>query len=1004
MPPWIPLIGSWALPIGGVFLELLLMRVLSNRAKGWLAVFSAMLGFVALVSGWRIPLNGAVQDWILSAWDGPFSLIYRLDGLSFLFAFIALGVGSIILLFSIEYMHHEAGVTRFYALMLVFIAALVHLAFSADWFVIYLSWEVIGLCSFFLIAFWYSQAEAARGARKALVMTHIAGYGLLAFSIIGYARTGVSVWIDPRFATGLSSGILLLAFVAAMAKSVQFPLHTWIPDAMAAPTPVSALLHAACYVTAGVYLLARLRGILVWPPLFQGVFIAVATLTMLVGALFALVQTDLKRLLAFSTVSQVGYMMLGLGIGTPLGVAAGLLLCLNHALFKGGLFLCVGKVQHECGSRDMNRLGGLAGQMPLTTLNWLVLAASISGLPLLSGFVSKWLLYHAALQSGQLIPAVVAWLVSVLTVFYFLKASSSVFFGERQTPQTLPANPNPWMERAIGLLAGGSLLLGIAPQLAFTYLINPLLPHLGLNPVEGISWLGVRLAGGEWYASLGLMMAILALGLGGAVYLIWQPARRVTISAETAVLAAGGVFSGGEPLSSPARLSAGDFSQLIQEQWNEFYRLANPDRLYRAMWRLLLRLAQVTESLSQLLERRARWSLVAFSAVGVFLLFLFKPSLIATDGVFHHTPAWFIGWLSMAGLGCLSVAFCVALRGNQLLLLLLSILTALGSLLIAAPLWNFLLLESAALLTFGLLWLHLTDKKAAQVYLFAVLLSAVFNFAALQTMQTQPALAMIVFLLGVGIKIALVPFYVWLPRLAGAVSAPLLGLIIGVVDVAAFAEIANFSQRAPVLFSLQTPCIWLGLLSALGGALAMLAQRDMKRLLAFSTLEDMGILIIAIALGQELGMQAAYLGAAAHAVGKVLLFVSLSRVEADGNLKPSAGGLVLFYPFSSAAFVVGFLAVLGAPPLVGYLARWRIYLLSFQTSPWLLGGLLLSSSLALLAYGRTLLEFWWGSPARQPTGAQDLSPCREPLGFRLIIILLILLLLLGGVFPSLLLG
>lgn len=452
------------------------------------------------------------------------------------------------------------------------------------------------------------------------------------------------------------------------------------------------------------------------------------------------------------------------------------------------------------------------------------------------------------------------------------------------------------------------------------------------------------------------------------------------------------------------RLSADNFSRLIQEQWNEVYQLADPDRLYRAVWRSLLRLAQVIESLSQLLERRAGWSLVAFSALGAFLLSLSSPSLTATGGVFHHTPAWFIGWLSMAGLGCLSVAFCVALRGNQFLLLLLSILTALGGLWIASPLWNFLLLESAALLAFGLLWLTLADKRAARVYLFAVLLSAVFNFAALQTMQTRPALAMIVFLLGVGIKIALVPFYVWLPRLAGAAPAPLLGLIIGVVDVAAFAEIANFSQRWPALFSLQTPWLWLGLLSALGGALAMLAQRDIKRLLAFSTLEDMGILIIAVALGQGLGLQAAYVGAAAHAVGKVLLFVSLSRIEADGNLKPSAGGLARFYPFSSAAFVVGFLAVLGAPPLVGYLARWRIYLLSFQTGPWLLAGLLLASSLALLAYGRTLLEFWWGSPAWQPTGAQDLSPCREPLGFRLTIILLILLLLLGGVFPTLLLS
>ncbi|MCX8061324.1 MAG: proton-conducting transporter membrane subunit [Anaerolineales bacterium] len=1003
MPPWIPLVASWALPSGGAILQVVLARRMSNLAKGWLAVISAALGLIALLSSWSIPLRGDVVDFRLAVWDGPLALIYRLDGLGFLFALIALAVGSVILLFSIEYMKEESGASRFYALMLLFIAAFVHLVFSADWFVLYLSWEVIGLCSFFLIGFWYTQAEAARGARKALVMTHIAGYGLLAFGIVLYARTGVSLWIDPRFAAGLTSGVLLLALLAAMAKSVQFPLHTWIPDAMAAPTPVSALLHAACYVTAGVYLIARLRGIAPWPPLFQGILIAVAILTMVVGALFALLQTDLKRLLAFSTVSQVGYMMLGLGIGTPLGVAAGLLLCFNHALFKGGLFLCAGKIQHECGTRDMNRLGGLVAHMPLTTFNWLVLAASLSGLPLLSGFVSKWLLYHAALQAGQLLAAVVAWLVSVLTVFYFLKASSSIFFGESQTGSPHSA-PNPWMERAIGVLAGGSVLLGIAPQLAFAYLINPLLPHLGLAPIEGITWLGIRLAGGEWYVSSALVMAVLALGIGALVYLIWQPARRIAVSGGAAILEGGGVFSGGEPLSGSGRLSAGDFTQLIQDQWEGFYRWADPDRYYRALWRFLLRFGQGVESFSQALEKRAGWALVGFGVLCALLLLLFTPALSAETGISHHTPLWFAGWLGIAGLGCLTAAFCVALRPNQLLLLLLAILTALGGLLTPSPMLNFILLEGAALLAFGLLWLNLTDKKAAQAYLLAVLLSAAFTLSALQTVQAQPALALAFLLVGIGIKIALVPFYVWLPRLAVAAPAPFLGLIIGVVDVAAFAEMVSFSQRAPALFGFALPWIVFGLLSAFGGALAMLAQRDLKRLLAFSTLEDMGILILAVALGQELGTQAAYIGAAAHAVGKVLLFVSLSRIEADGNLMPSLGGLARVYPFSSAGFVVGFLAVLGAPPFVGYLARWRIYLLSFAVSPWLLAGLLLCSSLALLAYGRTLVTFWWGSGTELSPAEGKPLVCREPLGFRLTVSLLILLLLLGGLLPALLLS
>ena len=184
-------------------------------------------------------------------------------------------------------------------------------------------------------------------------------------------------------ATAFTSGIFLLMLAAAVAKSVQFPLHTWIPDAMAAPTPVSALLHAACYVKAGVYLVARMHSFGPWPVSWQFLVIWIGTVTMVVGVLYAMVQHDLKRLLAFHTVSQIGYMMLGLGLSTSLGNAAeGLLHCLNHGLFKGGLFLCAGAVQKAAGTRDMDRLGGLGRRMPYTMASWLIGAGAISGVPL----------------------------------------------------------------------------------------------------------------------------------------------------------------------------------------------------------------------------------------------------------------------------------------------------------------------------------------------------------------------------------------------------------------------------------------------------------------------------------------------------------------------------------------------------------------------------------------------------------------------------------------------
>jgi multicomponent Na+:H+ antiporter subunit A len=262
---------------------------------------------------------------------------------------MAASIGAAVLLYSRDYMASDQSAGRFYALMLVFIAGFIHLVYAADLFALYLSWELIGLCSFLLVGFWYRDGEAARGARKVLVMTHLAGYGLLAAILAVFIHSGVTAWTDPRLPAVLNTGLFLLILVAAAAKSVQFPLHTWIPDAMAAPTPVSALLHSACYVTAGVYLIARLHSIKAWPATWGQVVMGVALVTMVVGALYALVQRDLKRLLAFSTVSQIGYMMLGLGLGTPLGIAAALLHCLNHAFFKGGLFLGAGAVQHAAG-------------------------------------------------------------------------------------------------------------------------------------------------------------------------------------------------------------------------------------------------------------------------------------------------------------------------------------------------------------------------------------------------------------------------------------------------------------------------------------------------------------------------------------------------------------------------------------------------------------------------------------------------------------------------------
>jgi NADH:ubiquinone oxidoreductase subunit 5 (subunit L)/multisubunit Na+/H+ antiporter MnhA subunit len=384
----------------GAFLQLLVARLCSAKAKGILAFLFCLPSLLAVIATAPLVFAGQAIDFNLRQWDGPLSLAIHVDALSILFALMGAGIGAFVLLYSISYMAHDKSATRFYATMLVFISGFVGLVYSANLFIFYLCWEVVGLCSFSLVGFWYTNREAVNGARKVLLMTHIAGYGLLAAILMIYHRTGCALWTDPKVAHAFTSGVFILMLVALVAKSVQVPLHTWIPEAMAAPTPVSALLHAACYVKAGVYLAARMHSFGAWPAAWGGTMVWVGTVTMAVGVMYAMVQSDLKRMLAYSTVSQIGYMMMGLGIGTPLAITAGLLHCLNHGFFKGGLFLTAGSVQHAAGTRDMNQLGGVASRMPRTTLSWLIGVGSMMGIPLMSGFASKWMLYAAALQSG----------------------------------------------------------------------------------------------------------------------------------------------------------------------------------------------------------------------------------------------------------------------------------------------------------------------------------------------------------------------------------------------------------------------------------------------------------------------------------------------------------------------------------------------------------------------------------------------------------------------------
>jgi multicomponent Na+:H+ antiporter subunit A len=985
----------------GVALQLLFAAVLSARAKGWLAFVTGLAALAGVVAAWWRVFSGQALDVTFGRWDGPIQLAYHVDGLSLLFALMAAGIGAAVLLYSVGYMESEKGTTRFYSLMLLFIAGMIHLVYTADLFLLYFSWEFVGLCSYFLVGFWYRQTEAAYGARKVLTMTHLAGYGLFVAVVLLHLRTGTTLWTDPRVGSALTTGIFVLVLTAVLAKSVQFPFYTWIPDAMAAPTPVSALLHAACYVKAGVYLIARLHTITPWPVSWGLMVSWLGAGTLLVGVLFALAQHDLKRLLAFHTVSQIGYMMLGLGLGTPLGIAAGLFHCLNHGLFKGCLFLCAGAVQHSTGTRDMDLMGGLGRKMPHTMKIWLVAAGGIAGIPLLNGFVSKWLLYNAALEVHQPLLALIPWIGSILTVFSFLKATSGVFLGS-DGATTEKAHEVSWtMVGGGGILAAGCLLFGIAPQLAMTYLINPLLPAMGCGALVGVSWFGFTAAEGLWFATGGLALSVIALGFGALVY--WFP-----LGASVTAVAAGGapsVFTGGERLSPQGHLGASDFAYTIKENLAPFYRAFDVDRAWLFLWHGLSRLAS---RLARLLHYAEGFP-ASLLTIGTVIVAIFAGLACRTltaeqaTGVANPLPTLLplVAALAVSVVGLLLA--CGACRAQRRFILPLALAGALacGGVLAQTALVRTLLLEGAAAVAFVVLWWASGRPAACRGYFAAVALSAIgMTGGTLAAAHGHAQLARALLVPGAAIKFGLVPLWFWLPLVAESAPAVVTGLIVGVVDVAAFAELITIRGAEPWIFRPGVPWLALGVGSVILGALLALAERNLKRLLAFSTITDMGLMVVALTLGGAYGLPGAVLGATVHALAKALLFASVAAPEAGGEALTDARGLASRHPLAAAGFVVGALAVIGVPPTLGYAAHWRILSAAAADSLPMLAAMALGAMLMVAIYARAITLFWWG-PEISPHSA---APSYNRLMLGAAVVLLALALLATGFWPRLLGG
>jgi NADH-quinone oxidoreductase subunit L len=447
------------LSIGLPWLGALLIWLVQDRKprlQHALAVVFALAGAAAALSMILQKTDVNVLNVPLGSAFG--SVTFLPDGLAVFLAVVATAIGSLAVIFSVDYMKGEKQLGRYYAYVLFFIGSMVGLVLSSNLLLIFVFWEVTALCSYALISFYNDDPKAVAAGIKALIITQVGGIGLLAGALFLYAYQGN--YDVPTFLAGarfLPPNVLaLMAFgflIAAAAKSAQFPFQTWLPDAMEAPTPVSALIHAATMVNAGVYLLARFYPAFEAVPHWKLAVVTVGAITALMAAVMAIVSNDLKRVLAYSTVSQLGYMVYAIGCG---GIFASQFHLLSHAVFKALLFLSAGAVIHAVHTRDMREMGGLGKQMPLVKAVMIIGGLALAGIPVLNGFWSKELVLEAGYEGGPFW----AWLFMLvgagLTALYTLRFLTMVFYGEPRGA-THAHDAGPAMKVALVPLALGTL-------------------------------------------------------------------------------------------------------------------------------------------------------------------------------------------------------------------------------------------------------------------------------------------------------------------------------------------------------------------------------------------------------------------------------------------------------------------------------------------------------------------------------------------------------------------
>ena len=493
-------------PLAGFVVNALFGRLLPRRVAGWVGAGSIGLAFVLALLVFSQVLGGQKLDQTYFTWwqSGDFNVPFNLyvDALSTLMVLVITGVGFMIHVYSIGYMREDPGYSRFFAYMNLFVFSMLLLVLSGNLVWLIIGWALVGLSSYLLIGFWFERQSAVLAARKAFVMNTIGDVGMvfaaflifLNLRVLDFQNLFNRVHQLPKGGTVITA-ISLLLLVGAVAKSAQLPLHTWLPDAMEGPTPVSALIHAATMVTAGVYLVARMHLLYDWAPTAAATVAVIGGVTALFAATIGTSQIDIKRILAYSTMSQIGYMFLAVGIGA---YTAGMFHFMTHAFFKALLFLAAGNVIHAFhDDQDIRHMGNLRAGLPITFWTFLIGTLSISGFPLFAGFFSKDEIIRAALNAtgGEFWLGVLALLTAGLTAYYMFRLFFIAFGWEwlahddRHLHEALPIQTIP-----IVILAAGAVVGGYIPVASFLTPVFGRAVEVGTATFIGLAALSVLVA------------------------------------------------------------------------------------------------------------------------------------------------------------------------------------------------------------------------------------------------------------------------------------------------------------------------------------------------------------------------------------------------------------------------------------------------------------------------------------------------------------------------------